>query len=136
MNVAVRFYSRSGNTKLLANAVAAAAGVTAESVDTPLDERVDLLLLGSSLYKAGIDPSIAGFIEANAANIGRIAVFGSAASGRSTLKKVAAVAEKYGVRTCDDFFACPGEFLFLNKGRPNDADLAKAADWAKRLVNG
>lgn len=135
MNIAVRFYSRSGNTKLLANAVAAAAGVTAESVKTPLEERADLLLLGSSLYKAGIDPSVAKFIEDNAGKIGRLAVFGSAASGRSTFKKVAAVAEKYGVKTCNDFFVCPGEFLFLNKGRPNSDDAGKAAEWAKGLIN-
>lgn len=48
MNVAVRYYSRSGNTKALADAMARAAGVPAISVDAPeakLDEPVDVLFI-------------------------------------------------------------------------------------------
>ena len=48
MNVAVRYYSRSGNTKALADAMARAAGVSAISVDAPeakLDEPVDVLFI-------------------------------------------------------------------------------------------
>lgn len=36
MKAAVRYYSRSGNTKALADAIAAAAGAEAISVDRPL----------------------------------------------------------------------------------------------------
>ena len=28
----------------------------------------------------------------------------------------------------------PGSFAFMNKGRPNEEDLAKAADWAKSII--
>ena len=35
MNIAVRYYSRSGNTKALASAIANGASVTAVSVDEP-----------------------------------------------------------------------------------------------------
>lgn len=39
MNVAVRYYSRSGNTRTLAEALAKAAGVQAMSVDAALIRR-------------------------------------------------------------------------------------------------
>ena len=51
MGVAVRYYSRSGNTKAVAEAIAKAAGVKAVSVDqkdAALKEPVDVLFIGGS----------------------------------------------------------------------------------------
>lgn len=58
MKTAVRYYSRSGNTKLLAEAIATGAGVPAVSVDAAdaaLSEPVDLLFIGGALYAYGLD---------------------------------------------------------------------------------
>ena len=63
MTVAVRYFSRTGNTKKLAECVASEAGVTAETVDVALSEKVDVLFLGSAVYAAGVDPSIKDFIS-------------------------------------------------------------------------
>ena len=49
MSTAVRYYSRSGNTKLVAEAIAKALGVSAVSVDRPeaaLNEKADVLFIG------------------------------------------------------------------------------------------
>ena len=46
MSTAVRYYSRSGNTKLVAEAIAKALGVSAVSVDRPeaaLNEKADVM---------------------------------------------------------------------------------------------
>lgn len=50
MNVVVRFYTRSGNTKKLAEAVACAAAASAIDVIVSLTEKADILFLGSSYY--------------------------------------------------------------------------------------
>ena len=53
MSVAVRYYSRSGNTKAIAEAIAKAARVHAVSVDAPmagLEETADVLFIGGALY--------------------------------------------------------------------------------------
>jgi flavodoxin len=55
MKIAVRYFSRGGNTKKLADAIANAVGVTAETTDVPLTEDVDILFLGSSVYAYGVD---------------------------------------------------------------------------------
>lgn len=58
MKTAVRYYSRSGNTKLLAEAIAKGAGVPAVSVDVAdaaLSEQVDVLFIGGALYAYGLD---------------------------------------------------------------------------------
>ena len=56
MKAAVRFYSRSGNTKLVADAIAEALGISAVSVDAPeaeLKEKADVLFVGGALYAYG-----------------------------------------------------------------------------------
>ena len=50
MKVAVRYYTKTGNTKRLAEAVAEAAGVEALPISVPVDEAVDILFLGNSYY--------------------------------------------------------------------------------------
>ena len=58
MKVAVRYFSRGGNTKKLANAIAEAVGAEALTTEVPLSEDVDILFLGSSVYAYGVDDSV------------------------------------------------------------------------------
>ena len=134
MKVAVRYFSRSGNTKKLADAVAAAVLVAAKPVDCDLEEPVDVLLLGTSLYAGTYDVSVAAFIDRNADKIGSIVNFGSSASGKSTLPKIKAYAEAKGIPVEERMYVCPGHFLFLHKNRPNDQDLANVAEFAKSVI--
>ena len=65
MNIAVRYYTRSGNTKKLAEAIGGALGVKAENVSVSLPENADLLFLGCSVYAGGCAPEVSQFIESN-----------------------------------------------------------------------
>ena len=134
MKAAVRYHTRSGNTKKLAEAIAAEAGVSAADLSATLSEKADVLFLGSSLYAGNFDPAVGEFIEKNAGKIGLIACFGSSASGRSTFSKLKAFAESKGVSVCEEHFDCFGHFLFLHKNRPNEEDFAAAAAFAKRIL--
>ena len=48
MKIAVRYYTKTGNTKRLAEAIAEAVGVEALPISEPVGEPVDLLFLGNS----------------------------------------------------------------------------------------
>lgn len=61
MKYAVRYYTKTGNTKKLAQAVAEALGVEALPISKPLSEPVDLLFLGNSYYAFSIDPEVRSF---------------------------------------------------------------------------
>ena len=63
MKVAVRYYTKTGNTKRLAEAVAAAAGTEALPISTPVTEQVDVLFLGNSYYAFTIDPEVRTFVR-------------------------------------------------------------------------
>ncbi len=134
MKYAVRYYTKTGNTKRLAEAVAEALGVEALPVSEPVTEPVDILLLGNSYYAFTIDPEVRAFVRSLDKNlVGRIANFGTAAMMNSTWKKVKTEADKLGIPMVESEFHCKGEFKGAHKGRPNSEDLAAAAAWAKAL---
>lgn len=134
MRIAVRYYTKTGNTKRLAEAVAAAVGVQALPISAPITEPVDVLFLGNSYYAFTIDPEVRGFVRSlNKETVGKIVNFGSAAMLNSTYKKVKAEADKAGVPMDPREFHCRGEFKGLHKGRPNDDDLKAAEAFAKAI---
>ncbi len=135
MNIAVRYYTKTGNTKRLAEAVAKAVGAEALPLEAPIAEPVDILFLGNSYYAFSIDPEVRSFIQKlDKSKVGRIVNFGSAAMLNSTYKKVKAEADKVGIPMDEREFHCKGEFKGLHKGRPNADDLAAAAAFAKFVV--
>ena len=135
MTFAVRYYTKTGNTRKLATAIADALGVQALPISEPVTEPVDILLLGNSYYAFSIDPEVKAFIRSlDKSKVGRIANFGSAAMLNSTFKKVKAEADKVGIPMVDKEFHCRGEFKGIHKGRPNAEDLAAAAAFAKSLL--
>ena len=135
MKYAVRYYTKTGNTKKLAEAVAGALGVEALPISVPVTEAVDILFLGNSYYAFSIDPEVRDFIRALDKDfVGKIANFGSAAMLNSTYKKVKAEADKVGIPMAEREFHCRGEFKGVHKGRPNEEDLAAAAAFAKSLT--
>ena len=135
MKCAVRYYTKTGNTKKLAEAVAGALGVEALPISAPLEEAVDLLFLGNSYYAFNIDPEVRDFIQSlDKSKVGKIVNFGSAAMLNSTYKKVKAEADKAGIPMAEQEFHCKGEFKGIHKGRPNAEDLEAAAAFAKTLI--
>lgn len=136
MKTAVRYYTKTGNTKRLAEAVAKAVGAEALDLIAPITEPVDVLFLGNSYYAFSIDPEVRDFVrKLDKTKVGRIVNFGSAAMLNSTYKKVKAEADKVGIPMDEREFHCKGEFKGIHKGRPNEEDLAAAAEFAKSIVN-
>ena len=135
MNIAVRYYTKTGNTKRLAEAVANVVGVEALPISEPVAEPVDILFLGNSFYAFSIDPEVREFVASlDKEKVGKIVNFGSAAMLNSTFKKVKAEADKVGIPMDEREFHCKGEFKGLHKGRPNEDDLSAAAEFAKAIV--
>lgn len=134
MTYAVRYYTKTGNTKRLAEAIARELGVEALPISEPVDEAVDILFLGNSYYAFTIDPEVRAFVASLDKNkVGRIVNFGSAAMLNSTYKKVKAEADKVGIAMDPKEFHCKGEFKGLHKGRPNEADINAAILFAKQF---
>ena len=135
MNIAVRYYTKTGNTKRLAEAVAEAVGAEALPISEPVAEPVDILFLGNSYYAFSIDPEVREFVASlDKEKVGKIVNFGSAAMLNSTYKKVKAEADKAGITMDEREFHCKGEFKGIHKGRPNREDMQAVAVFARSFL--
>ena len=132
----VVFFSRSGNTKKLAKAIAEELNVKARHIVSvkALPEVVDIFL-GSGLYFLRPSKLIRDFIQNNDFQGRKIALFGTSAAGigietmgmeRLLKRKGAIITGKY---------YCKGQFFFIRKGRPADKDLEKAREFARSIKN-
>lgn len=135
MKVAIRYFSRGGNTKKLADAIAKAVGVEAKTVSKPLTEDVDILFLGSSVYAYGVDDAVKEFINGIDVKIGKVVNFSTAALIKSTYKQIAKLLAAKNIPLAKEEFACKGSFAMMHRGKPDDADCKAAAEFAKKIVS-
>ncbi|MGN0395714.1 MAG: flavodoxin family protein [Coprococcus sp.] len=98
MKIAVRFQSRGGNTKAVAEIIAKKAGVKAETVEVAVDEYVDVLFVGGGVYMGKMDESLYNFLsELNSDNIGQIVCFSSTGTMDTTLRQIKAISSQKGI---------------------------------------
>ncbi len=129
MNAAVRYFSRSGNTKAVAKAVAKAAGTEAVSVDAAnaaLTESVDVLFVGGALYAYGIDKHLKGYLESlDPALVRKAAVFSTSWLSKHAIDLIKNALVEKGIPVADD--------ALYFRGHPSDAQLQSAADFVRGL---
>ena len=134
--VEVVYYSMTGNTKKLADAIAGELGVAAEKVST--DTRLadeSLVFLGTGLY--GPYQGFKDFINRTDFASRKVALFGTSGAGRG--REVEALEEAVSAKGADIVgrFHCRGEFLFLlNRNRPRSEDLENARAFARQVTGG
>lgn len=136
MKIAIRYYTKSGNTKKLADAIGSALQIQAEDVSVPLTEDVDILFLGSSVYAAGVDEEIKRFIKSLHVRVGKVVNFSTATLIPSTYNQVKKLVEDQHLTMAPEEFYCRGSFSVLHRGRPNAENLKAAASFAGKVVNG
>ncbi len=134
MKIAIRYYTKTGNTKKLAEAISQVVNVEAKTVDEPLTEDVDVLFLGSAVYAAGIDGKVKEFIKNIDVNVGEVVNFSSAALIESTYSQVKKEVEAKGIKMSENEFHCRGAFKFVHRGRPNENDLKDVQEFAKGII--
>ena len=132
----VIYYSLTGSTRKVAEAIATELAVEAEDVKTKQRLAEDsFVFLGAGKYGPLRGWGLKRFIEENDFRGRKVALFGT--SGNGTGEEVEAleklVAAK-GAEIAGSFF-CRGEFLFLiNRGRPSNDDLGRARSFAREMA--
>lgn len=135
MNIAIRYYTKSGNTKKLADAIAEEVGCKAESIPAVINENVDVLFLGASVYAYGISKAMREFIQTlDKDKIGKVVVFSTSALAERAFPEIQKELEKKNIPVDTDSFYCRGQFLHLHKGRPNEEDRKAVRQFARSKV--
>lgn len=139
MKIRVVYYSLTGNTKKLAEAIAVALNVKAEAIGkTPIDlsAPVDLLFIGGAINAGRPNGKVAAFIKQlhpdMVKNAAVFATYGGVSRIGNDLRKLV---EDQGVKVIAEPFICKGQsWLFFNRHRPNAADLQRIAAYAQQAA--
>lgn len=134
MKSEIRYYTQTGNSKKLAEAIAAELGAEAKDITCPLEEKADILFLCNSVYWAGMNKAVKEFVKTNAEKIGSIVNVSTAALIESTYKQMKRLASEAGVTLCEQEFHCRGKFAALHKGHPDEEDLKAVRAFAKKVT--
>jgi flavodoxin len=134
MNIEVRYLSRSGNTKRVAEAIANAVNVRATSVTEPVGGDTDLLFLGGAVYGFGIDDSLKKFISELPQSVKHVVIFSTSAVVKSAFSQMSALLAERDFDVCPFSFHCWGAFTFMHRGRPNAEDLQNAEVFARKAA--
>ena len=130
MKVQVRYYSRSGNTKVLADAIAKGANVKAVSIDDDnalIDEETDILFIGGALYAYGLDNKIKKYIsELDANNIKKAIVFSTSWISKHSVDLLKKELAKKNIDVSE-------EYIYY-KNKPNSNELKEAAETTKKIL--
>lgn len=135
MKIRVAYFSKSGNTKKLADCIAKTAGVTAESIGNGAGMEADVLFLGASVYWAGIDGKMKTYIDQlDPKKVKKVVVFSTSALAERAYPDIKKRLEKRGINVASENFYCRGSFAAMHKGRPNSDDLSEAAAFTKKVL--
>lgn len=130
MKCAVRYYSRSGNTRLLAEAIANELSVPAVSVDSPdakLTGHTDVLFIGGALYVYGLDKKLVSFIRTlDGDTVGRAVLFSTTWLSKHSFDLMKKELEARGVVVA--------EKTFYAKNKPTPERLKEARAFADAMA--
>ncbi|MBQ9279491.1 MAG: hypothetical protein IJ215_00350 [Clostridia bacterium] len=130
MVASVRYFSRTGNTKLLAEAIAKAANTNAISVDhqeAPISEEVDVLFIGGALYAYGIDKNLKDYLSTlGKEKVKKAVVFSTSWLSKHAITLIKNELKDQGIQVTDEYFYAVG--------KPKKVVLDKAEEFAKKYV--
>lgn len=136
MTFLVVYFSRGGKTRKVAEAIAQELGCEAVDVkkETPDVSGVELLIVGSGQYLGKLHKTLRGFLEGlHPSTQSKAAVFATAGGPDPKVIYVLQRAlESKGYKVVSSF-KCRGQFLFFNRGHPNEDDLKNAKAFASDL---
>lgn len=107
MTKAVRYFSKLGNTRTIAEAIAQGAGVPAVSVteEPELKESVDILFLGGAPYANIMAPELKEYAEKlDPSKVGKVILFTTSNWSRRTVLALKKMLRGRSITVDDDYF--------------------------------
>lgn len=138
MKTWVLYYSKSGNTKKVAEAIAEELAVPKTEQVPPAypPENVQLLFLGTGVYGGQPDPKMVEFVRTlNSDRVKNVAVFGTkGGDDNKAIDTVKSLLKEKGINVIDETFSCKGKaFFFINRKKPDSDDIKAAKAFARKV---
>lgn len=132
---AIRYFTREGSTKKLADAIGEEIDVPAYDVSEPIIDPVDVLFLGGAVYKNDIDLELRSFINSlDSELIGEVVIFSISSGSRMPYDVMKQIFSDMNIKVCEKTYFCKGKKLFMNAGHPDLDDLKAVRIFARSIV--
>lgn len=119
--IEVRYYSRGGNTKKLAEAIAEATGVEAKTIDEPINEVTDTLFIGGALYAYGLDKKLNAYLDTlEKEKVKKAVVFSTSWISKHAMSLIERKLKDKGIEVCED--------RIYARGNPSEKAIAAAKE--------
>ena len=131
----VVYYSWSGNTRKVAEVIAAEPGVTAENIKKKkgLTEG-SFVFLGSGNYGGEPGRTMRKFIAGNDFKGRQVALFGTSGDGKgSEVRAMEEMLREAGAVIKGSFYCKGRYFFFFNRKHPSQEEMAKAREFANEM---
>ncbi len=134
MNIALIYATKTGHSRKIAQAAAAALGVKALDLRTnPKIGDVDQLFVVGGIYGGVSAPELLEYVRGlEKGQVKRAAIMTSSVSQSARQTDLRAALLAKGIDVMEEEFKCRGAFLFIGIGRPNAEDLNSAAAFAAK----
>lgn len=134
--IGIAYATKTNHSRKYAEAIGKALNMEAVNVAvnaTP--HRAELLFIVGGIYGGKSMPELLAYVGSLDGNHVKKAVLvtSSVSASMKSQTEVRALLEAKGIQVLDEI-KCPGGLLFLKAGRPNAADLQRAAEAAVRLA--
>lgn len=134
MLIEIRYLSKSGNTKKIADSIGEALNIEAKPITEKVN-KTDILFLGGAPYGFDIDKELKDFIK-NLENVEEVVLFSTSAMFKVAISKMKNLLNKKDIKVNKLSFYTRAEYGNVSKGRPNEKDLARARAFANKVVKG
>lgn len=134
MKYAIRYYSKTGNTEKLANAISEITKTPAYDLTKQLEEDTDILFFGSGVYGCALDPKVINYLSDITVKIGTIINFSTSGMMESNYHLIRDVISNTDLNLSEKEFHCPGTFVDVNQGRPNNQDIENLKEFVKTVL--
>lgn len=133
---AIRYYSKFGHSKQMAEAIENIVGAKAASVDVPLTEPVDTLFLGAGVFLGKVNSAVMDFIASLTPDkVGRVVCFGSCAIINSPVPQMRKALEARGIKVTTQEFTCKGSMGPIHSGHPDSQDIESFKKFTQSIIN-
>lgn len=133
---AIRYYSKFGHSKLMAEAIEEIVGAKAAPVSAPVSEPVDMLFLGAGVFLGKVNRAVFDFIGSlTPEKVKCVVLFGSSAIIDSPVPQMLKALKERGIKVCDKSFTCKGSMGPVHNGHPDNNDIDDFRQFCRSLLD-
>lgn len=136
MKTGIIYYSKTGHSKKIADAISTALQIKAEDIKTNPDlSDMDLLFIIGGIYAGKSDQTLFEYVKKiDNSKVKKVALITSCASNKTKQVLIREELEKNHIEVLPEEFICKGNFLIMSHGHPNATDIKDAVSFAKKVA--